>query len=201
MFCPYVLTQACVCLPCHACTQCHRTDYLGEARGWPQNTKCRGTVADVAGFPKETAYWLRSVWLSNISTADPGRPVHNLPTNLDPLPAASTSVATATTTSATAAATASTTAATAAIATAAAAAADAAASSTTTFIVETWAPLPSDSKATNRTIHVYSNAHKVSFGSGQARARTRYGAGKGAHKVGGRQGYAQGRGQARARTR
>ncbi len=22
-------------------------DYLGEARGWPQNTKCRGTVADV----------------------------------------------------------------------------------------------------------------------------------------------------------
>jgi hypothetical protein len=27
-------------------------DYLGEARGWPQNTKCRGTVADVAGFTK-----------------------------------------------------------------------------------------------------------------------------------------------------
>lgn len=32
-------------------------DYLGEARGWPQNTKCRGTVSDVAGFTKETAYW------------------------------------------------------------------------------------------------------------------------------------------------
>ena len=30
-------------------------DYLGEARGWPQNTKCRGTVSDVAGFAKETA--------------------------------------------------------------------------------------------------------------------------------------------------
>jgi hypothetical protein len=39
-----------------------------------QNTKCRGTVSDVAGFTKETAYWIRSVWLSNISAADPGRP-------------------------------------------------------------------------------------------------------------------------------
>lgn len=50
-------------------------DYLGEARGWPQNTKCRGTVADVAGFTKETAYWIKSVWLSNISKSDAGRPV------------------------------------------------------------------------------------------------------------------------------
>ena len=25
-------------------------DYLGEARGWPQNTKCRGTVSDVASW-------------------------------------------------------------------------------------------------------------------------------------------------------
>lgn len=51
-------------------------DYLGEARGWPQNTKCRGTVSDVAGFTKETAYWIRSWWLSNISKSDPGRPLH-----------------------------------------------------------------------------------------------------------------------------
>lgn len=50
-------------------------DYLGEARGWPQNTKCRGTVADVAGFTKETAYWLKSVWQANISKSDPGRPL------------------------------------------------------------------------------------------------------------------------------
>ena len=49
-------------------------DYLGEARGWPQNTKCRGTIADVAGFQKETAFWLRSWWLSNISSDDAGRP-------------------------------------------------------------------------------------------------------------------------------
>eukprot|EP00463_Aulacantha_scolymantha_P000392 TRINITY_DN1231_c0_g1_i1.p1 TRINITY_DN1231_c0_g1~~TRINITY_DN1231_c0_g1_i1.p1 ORF type:complete len:334 (+),score=71.53 TRINITY_DN1231_c0_g1_i1:722-1723(+) len=51
-------------------------DYLGESRGWPQNSKCRGTVADVAGFTKETAYWIRSWWLSNISQSDPGRPLH-----------------------------------------------------------------------------------------------------------------------------
>ena len=38
-------------------------DYLGEARGWPQNTKCRGTVSDVAGFEKETSHWIRSVCL------------------------------------------------------------------------------------------------------------------------------------------
>jgi len=38
-------------------------------------TKCRGTVADVAGFTKETAYWIKSVWLSNISKSDAGRPV------------------------------------------------------------------------------------------------------------------------------
>ena len=50
-------------------------DYLGEARGWPQNTKCRGTVADVVGFEKETAFWLKSWWLSNISRSDAGRPL------------------------------------------------------------------------------------------------------------------------------
>lgn len=54
----------------------------GEARGFPQNTKCRGTVADVAGFRKETAYWLRSWWLSNISATDAGRP----PLGFDPSP-------------------------------------------------------------------------------------------------------------------
>lgn len=50
-------------------------DYLGESRGWPQSAKCRGTVADVAGFEKETRWWLRSWWLSNISQLDHGRPV------------------------------------------------------------------------------------------------------------------------------
>mmetsp|Transcript_21954 Transcript_21954/g.65715 ORF Transcript_21954/g.65715 Transcript_21954/m.65715 type:complete len:298 (+) Transcript_21954:1830-2723(+) len=54
-------------------------DYLGEARGWPQNTKCRGTVADVAGFTKETAYWLKSVWQANISKSDAGRPLNAPP--------------------------------------------------------------------------------------------------------------------------
>jgi len=50
-------------------------DYLGEARGWPQVTKCRGTVSDVAGFRKETAWWMRSWWLSRIDKSDAGRPV------------------------------------------------------------------------------------------------------------------------------
>eukprot|EP00937_MAST-01D_sp_MAST-1D-sp2_P002603 g2603.t1 len=50
-------------------------DYLGESRGWPQTSKARGTVGDVAGFTKESAWWIRSWWLSNISTADAGRPV------------------------------------------------------------------------------------------------------------------------------
>ena len=49
-------------------------DYYGEARGFPQNTKCRGTVSDIAGFFKETSYWIRSWWLSNISNADAGKP-------------------------------------------------------------------------------------------------------------------------------
>ena len=49
-------------------------DYYGEASGFPQNTKCRGTVSDLAGFQKETAYWLRSWWLSNISDTDAGKP-------------------------------------------------------------------------------------------------------------------------------
>jgi hypothetical protein len=50
-------------------------DYLGESRGWPQTSKARGTVGDVAGFTKESAWWLRSWWLSNISASDAGRPV------------------------------------------------------------------------------------------------------------------------------
>ena len=50
-------------------------DYLGEARGWPQNTKCRGTIADVAGFEKETKAWFASWWLKNISRDDAGRPL------------------------------------------------------------------------------------------------------------------------------
>ena len=37
-------------------------------------------MGDVAGFTKESAWWLRSWWLSNISTADAGRPV--LPTDM-----------------------------------------------------------------------------------------------------------------------
>jgi len=49
-------------------------DYLGEARGWPQTTKPRGTVGDVAGFVKESFYWLRSWWLSRIPLSDAGRP-------------------------------------------------------------------------------------------------------------------------------
>ena len=53
-------------------------DSCRQARGWPQNTKCRGTVADVAGFTKETAYWLKSTWLSNISKSDPGRPINGV---------------------------------------------------------------------------------------------------------------------------
>ena len=49
-------------------------DYLGESRGWPQTTKCRGTVGDAAGFTKETAYWFRLWWLSRTPTSDAGRP-------------------------------------------------------------------------------------------------------------------------------
>ncbi len=51
-------------------------DYLGESRGWPQNIKCRGTISDATGFRKESAYWFRSWWLSNISRTDAGRPCH-----------------------------------------------------------------------------------------------------------------------------
>ena len=49
-------------------------DYLGEARGWPQTAKPRGTVGDVAGFVKESFWWLRSWWLSRIPLSDAGRP-------------------------------------------------------------------------------------------------------------------------------
>eukprot|EP00425_Heterocapsa_triquetra_P008678 CAMPEP_0195138142 /NCGR_PEP_ID=MMETSP0448-20130528/157226_1 /TAXON_ID=66468 /ORGANISM="Heterocapsa triquestra, Strain CCMP 448" /LENGTH=335 /DNA_ID=CAMNT_0040176399 /DNA_START=29 /DNA_END=1033 /DNA_ORIENTATION=- len=50
-------------------------DYLGESKGWPQTVKCRGTIADVVGFDKESKWWLRSWWFSNISASDHGRPV------------------------------------------------------------------------------------------------------------------------------
>jgi hypothetical protein len=50
-------------------------DYLGESRGWPQTGKARGTVADLAGFAKESRWWLRSWWFSNISEADHGKPI------------------------------------------------------------------------------------------------------------------------------
>jgi hypothetical protein len=50
-------------------------DYLGESRGWPQTGKARGTVGDLAGFAKESRWWLRSWWFSNISKADHGKPI------------------------------------------------------------------------------------------------------------------------------
>lgn len=50
-------------------------DYLGESRGWPQTGKARGTIADLAGFAKESRWWFRSWWFSNISEADHGKPV------------------------------------------------------------------------------------------------------------------------------
>ena len=49
-------------------------DYLGESRGWPQIAKPRGTIADAAGFTKESFYWLRQWWLSRIPPSDAGRP-------------------------------------------------------------------------------------------------------------------------------
>jgi hypothetical protein len=49
-------------------------DYLGEARGWPQSVKPRGVITDIAGFKKETYYWMRSWWLSSIDAKDAGRP-------------------------------------------------------------------------------------------------------------------------------
>lgn len=50
-------------------------DYLGESRGWPQVGKARGTVADLAGFAKESRWWFHSWWFSNISKADHGKPI------------------------------------------------------------------------------------------------------------------------------
>jgi len=49
-------------------------DYYGESRGWPQTVKCRGAAADVAGFDKASAGWLRAWWLANIPSHDAGRP-------------------------------------------------------------------------------------------------------------------------------
>ena len=49
-------------------------DYLGESRGYPQTVKCRGVVLDAAGFRKESAWWVQSLWLSAIPLTDAGRP-------------------------------------------------------------------------------------------------------------------------------
>jgi beta-galactosidase/beta-glucuronidase len=49
-------------------------DYIGESRGYPQTVKCRGTVADIAGFIKESYYWMRLWWFSKIDAKDEGRP-------------------------------------------------------------------------------------------------------------------------------
>lgn len=50
------------------------SQYLGESRGWPQTTKARGIVNDIAGFPMASAGWLRSWWLANITGDDAGKP-------------------------------------------------------------------------------------------------------------------------------
>jgi len=104
-------------------------DYLGEARGWPQNVKCRGTLADVAGFTKETAYWFKSWWLSNISKSDAGRPL-NPPQPCDGQPTHSSFTSNSSSGSD---------------------------SDFTVFIIDTWAAIPGAS-GSNRSIHVYTNA-------------------------------------------
>jgi hypothetical protein len=48
-------------------------DYMGEPGNWPHVSSSFGAI-DLAGFQKPPAWWYRSVWLSNISTSDPGRP-------------------------------------------------------------------------------------------------------------------------------
>ena len=54
-------------------------DYFGESRGYPQTVKCRGVVADIAGFLKETHAWMRLWWYSKIDEADAGRPALQVP--------------------------------------------------------------------------------------------------------------------------
>jgi hypothetical protein len=44
----------------------------GEPGGWPHVSSSFGAI-DLAGFQKPPAWWYRSVWLSNVSAADPGR--------------------------------------------------------------------------------------------------------------------------------
>jgi hypothetical protein len=137
-------------------------DYLGEARGWPQNVKCRGTVSDIAGFTKETAYWLRSWWLSNISTSDAGRPVLGAGMHMNAASAGMhIAAAVSTPTPITAAtATATATATVSAVSTAAAAltATNGDEGTWTVHIIDTWAPVKGSS---TRSIHVYSNAPSV----------------------------------------
>jgi hypothetical protein len=45
----------------------------GEPGKWPHVSSSFGAL-DLAGFPKPPAWFYRSMWLSNISTSDPGRP-------------------------------------------------------------------------------------------------------------------------------
>jgi hypothetical protein len=56
-------------------TNCQH-DYLGEpgeSNKWPHVSSSFGSF-DLAGFAKAPAWWYRSWWLANISTADAGRP-------------------------------------------------------------------------------------------------------------------------------
>jgi hypothetical protein len=48
-------------------------DYMGEPGKFPHVSSSFGAI-DLAGFAKPPAWWYRSVWLSNISSADAGRP-------------------------------------------------------------------------------------------------------------------------------
>jgi hypothetical protein len=46
-------------------------DYMGEPGGWPHVSSSFGAI-DLSGFAKPPAWWYRSIWLANISAADPG---------------------------------------------------------------------------------------------------------------------------------
>ena len=48
-------------------------DYVGEPGNWPHVSSSFGSF-DVGGIPKAASFWLRSWWLSNVSTSDAGRP-------------------------------------------------------------------------------------------------------------------------------
>ena len=69
-------------IPTHAPLSKTFHDYMGEPGNWPHVSSSFGAI-DLAGFAKPPTWWYRSVWLSNISTSDPGRP---------PLPATAATV-------------------------------------------------------------------------------------------------------------